>query len=261
MLVLAVLACLVLLAGCTMPFSKGTLKVGVRSDISGFGYYNEKADKYSGLEVDIATEMAKRIGYNNVEFVTVTPESRKKMLQDSKVDALVACYSITSSREENFDFSPSYYDTDVDIMTQRSALITSINDLKGGIIGTMSGSDVAPLLVEKLKEIGFTDGQSKSANDDNTDVTFDNFQLKQYDSYKALSDALESGEVDGIAIDGAISKAYMDDTRTTLENFSIEDQHYGVATRKDSDLSSQVSSAIQSMLDDGTIASIIDSWN
>lgn len=259
------LSCVAMLAGCSSPFAiiggKGTLKVGVRADISGFGYYNDKAGKYSGMEIDLAEDLAKRMGYHDVEFVTVTPDNRKEKLQSGEVDALIACYSITSTREENFDFSPSYYDTDVQLMVQNSSMITSINNLKGGVIGTMSGADTAPILVQKLIDIGFTDGQKKSANDDNTDVTFDNFHLLQFDTYEKLSMALESGEVDAIALDGAVAKAYTDSDRSTLQNFSIEQQRYGVATQKGSDLSSKVSETVQAMLDDGTIAQLIDKWN
>lgn len=67
----------------------GTLTVGVRDYIINFGYLNEKTGKYYGLEIDIAQEMAERMGYGEVEFVTVTPDNRKEMLLDGKVDCLI----------------------------------------------------------------------------------------------------------------------------------------------------------------------------
>ena len=88
-------------AGCGESSGTGTLKAGVRADIVNFGYLNSESEKYYGLEIDIAEEMAKRMGYKDVEYVTVEPSTRKEMLQDGKVDCLVAAYSISDSRKKS----------------------------------------------------------------------------------------------------------------------------------------------------------------
>ena len=54
---------------------------------------------------------------------------------------------------------------------------------------------------------------------------------------------------------------YINDDRSLLENFSIADQQYAVATQKGSSLSQPVAETIQAMLDDGTIATLIDKWD
>ena len=154
------------LAGCSGSEEKGsgTLTVGVRSDIVNFGLLNEQTGKYYGLEIDIAEEMAERMGYADVEYVTVTPDDRKEMLLDGKVDALVACYSIADSRLENFDFSPAYYTDHVIAVVENSALLGSIDDMKGLTFGTMSGANAAPLLSIKLAETSFSSGVVESAS-------------------------------------------------------------------------------------------------
>lgn len=86
-----------------------TLRVGVRDDIINFGFYNETTGKYYGLEIDLAAELAQRIGCDGVEYITVTPDTRKDMLLNGEVDVVIATYSIAESREENFDFSAPYY--------------------------------------------------------------------------------------------------------------------------------------------------------
>ncbi len=259
---LAVVAALCV-GGCgtaSTPTGASTLKVGVRDDITGFGYYNSETQKYYGLEIDIADELASRLGYSDVTFATVDPDNRKQMLSDGQVDCLVACYSISDSREENFDFSPSYYDDYSAIMVENSSLIASIDQFKGLTVGTMSGTNAAPQLVAKLTADGLTSGQPVTANDDNSDVTFDTFHLLQFDSYEELSDALEGGKVDAACMDASIASAYLRDNRSLL-GYKVAEQHYGVATQKDSSLSQPVAQAIQDMLDDGTIASLIDKWD
>lgn len=249
-------------AGKAAPASSSdTLRVGVRADIVGFGYLNERTGKYYGLEIDIAEELANRLGYKNIEYTTVLPENRKELLLEGKIDALVACYSIVETRLENFDFSPAYYDDSVIAVVQSSAQVSSIDDLKGATFGTMSGSNAAPLLSIKLYEIGFSNGETVEANEDNSNVLFDTWRLIQYPSYQELSDALEIGEVDAMVLDGAIAKTYMNDERSVLNGFTVDKVSYGVATQKGSELSARVAETIQGMLDDGTIDAIIDKWD
>ena len=261
------LACaLAALAGCAGGGAadgkggEGTLRVGVRSDVVGFGYLNEDTGKHYGLEIDLAEELAARLGYADVEYVDVLPETRKEMLAGGEVDCLVACYSVSETRLANFDFSPAYYEDPSVIMVEDSALITSIDQLKGKTFGTMSGSNTAPQLVIKLTEAGFTSGEPLEAADDNSDVLFDTFHLVQVASYQELSDRLEEGSIDAACMDGSIAHTYDDFDRSLLD-FQIDLQRYGVATQKGSALSAPVAEAVQAMLDDGTVDRLIEKWN
>lgn len=257
------LAALVGLSGCSQtstPTNSQTLKVGVRGDVVGFGYYNSDTGKYYGLEVDIANSLATRLGYKSAELVTVTPDNRKEMLQNGEVDCVIACYSVTDSREKNFDFSPAYYTDSSVFMVEESSLITSIDQLKGKTIGTMLGTNTAAEITSQLTEEGRTSGTALSRNSDNSDVQFDTFRLLQFSSYKELSEALEVGKVDAAVMDGSIAQSYLQDNRKLL-SYTGKAQSYGVATQKDSALSQPVANAIQGMIDDGTIASLTDKWD
>lgn len=247
-------------AGDGAASGSGTLRVGVRADVVGFGYLNEDTGKYYGLEVDIAKEMASRMGYADVEFVTVLPETRKEMLMNGEIDCLVACYSIAESREKNFDFSPAYYEDASIVMVEDSSLIAGIDQLKGLTFGTMAGSNTAPQLAAKLGETGFSNGEVVSANEDNSDVLFDTYHLVQVSSYQELSQRLEEGSIDAACMDASIANTYARGDRSILD-FTIATQQYGVATQKGSALSQPVSDAVQAMLDDGTVATLIDVWN
>ena len=258
--VLAVAAALSMVGcdGAAAAGGGGTLKVGVRSDIVNFGLLNEQTGKYYGLEVDIAQELASRLGYADVEFSTVTPDDRKDKLLSGEVDCLVACYSIADSRLENFDFSPAYYTDATSIMVENSSLITDVTQLEGGTFGIMSGSNAGPLLAIKLNEMGIIGDNIISNTDEGTQ--YEGVYVKKYPSYADLSQALEEGEVDAAVMDGSIAGTYIDDDRSLLD-VNISDQLYGVATQKDSDLSPRIAEAVQAMLDDGTIAALIEKWN
>lgn len=63
---------------------KARLNVGVRSDIVGFSERNPNNGKYYGFEIDLANELANRLGYGGCSFTSVTPETREEMLSSEK---------------------------------------------------------------------------------------------------------------------------------------------------------------------------------
>lgn len=247
------------ISGCgNTGHEKGTLTVGVRDDIMNFGYLNKKTGNFYGLEIDIARELADRLGYTDVEFVAVKPENRKQTLSDEEVDCLIAAYSITQTRTDNFDFSPAYYTDITRIMVEDSTGFENVAQLKGKTIGVMNGANTGPELAVKLYEMGIITEEVISNNDEET--IYSDLTVKKFPSYTELSDALETGEIDAACMDGCISYSYMTDSRVLLDE-TIQEQKYGVATNKGSALSQPVSDTIQNMLDDGTIELLIDKWN
>ena len=168
---------------------------------------------------------------------------------------------MSDERSELFDFSPEYCTDSIILVAQDTSLIKGIDDLGGCTFGVMSGANTAPQLARHLAEVGFSDGKQLSASSDGCDAEYDTWHLMMYSSYQELSDALESGEVDVMACDGVIAKAYLNDERVILPGFSIDPQRYAVATQKGSALSGRVGDAVRGMVDDGTVAAIIDAWD
>ena len=205
--------------------------------------------------------MASRLGFSDVEFATVLPETRKDMLMNGEIDCLVACYSIAESRQKNFDFSAAYYADDSVIVVENSSLVDDVEDLKGLTFGTMAGSNTAPQLVIKLTESGFTSGEALSASEDNSDVQFDTFHLVQMASYQELAQALEEGRIDAACMDGSIAKTYMS---SGPQHPRLYDRYAGVWCRHDKRIprsASRCRGRGRGMLDDGTIARLTDKWN
>ena len=240
---LAVLAAGLFAGGARAAAEEKTLVVGVRDDIVNFGFLNETTGKYYGLEIDLAKELAKRLGREEVKFVTVTPTTREQVLRDGKADCLIACYSIDEEREELFDFSAPYYDDGTVFMIQTSSCFTRWEDLSGMTVGVLAGSNTGDLVEEALAPI-----------------CRESVKLQEADTYQDLSDALERGDVDAVCMDGCIAQAYMNEDRAYLPG-SLATQYYGVATPKGSKLSGQVDAAMDEMLSDGTVQQYIDKWD
>ena len=229
----------------------GTLKVGVRSGIVGFGDYNETTGKYYGLEIDLAAKLADELGYSDVEYITVHAETREESLTSGEVDCLLALFTITEERAEKVDFSPAYYTDYTKLIVEESSCYTSLNDLKGKKIGIHEGSDAVGALTEKLVSAGVAAS---------TQAAQKAVEFVEMDNYSNMSNALETGDVDAILMDGCIASSYMKDDRVFLDE-TVKEIQYGVATQKGSELSAKMADAVQKLLDDGTIDSLIDKWN
>lgn len=251
-------AALMLIVTACAEQRTGVLKVGVRDDIMNFGYFNEETGQYYGMEIDIANELADRLGYAETEFITVQPDSRKEMLLDGKVDCVIAAYSIADTRKENFDFTEPYYTDHTRIMVETSSMIRTPQHLKNKTIGIVNGANAGPLLAEKLFELSLITGNIVSNSE--TETVYEGARVLKAASYSELSAYLEEGIVDAACMDSCIAGTYMDEGRAFLE-FSVAEQQYGVATLKDCALSKPIADAVREMLDDGTIAGFIDKWD
>lgn len=58
-------------AGCSGSGKKEPLKVGVKSDVIGFGFKDTVTNEYQGLEIELAKKIADELGYDGVEFTAV----------------------------------------------------------------------------------------------------------------------------------------------------------------------------------------------
>ncbi len=251
------LAAAVFLTSCGTVQGGRTLKVGVKGDIPNFGLYDEESGRYSGMEVDLAQILGEDLGYGRVEFTSVDTASREELLEQGKLDMVIATFSITDERKERFDFSVPYYSDSVSVMVEKSSLIKTMADLAGCRIGVISNVSQPLNLAEYLAA-----GQIIPEFDRETfdAATFDGgITFVMYDSFAEISRALEYGDVDAFMADGSILSGYMQDDRLLLPvRFSL--QQYGVATPKGSRLTAKVNETVRARLEDGTIDSLIKRW-
>ena len=235
----------------------GTIRVGVKADVANFGLYDEESGRYSGMEIDLAEQLCEDLGYGQVQFVTVTSANREETLDAGEVDMILATFTITDERREKYHVSPVYYTDSMAVMVEDSSLLTDMADLKDCRIGVMEGTSHAGLFAQYLAEKGIIpafDAESFKAASFDGGVTF-----AEYDSYKAVSDALEYGEVDAFIADWSILSGFRGEGRTILsETFSM--QEYGVFTQKNSPLAERIDAAVANRLADGTIDGLKTKW-
>ena len=249
------LAALMLCAACAACAE--TFRVGVKQDVYGFGYLDETTGEYEGMEIDLGAMIADALGYDDVEYTTVTAATRGQMLDNDELDCVIATFTIKPERKESWDFSTPYYTDAVTVLVENASGIADLAGLKDKTVGVSTGSTSAKALATAMADAGVI----AAFDADKFEIaTFDGgVKFKEFDDYPAISLALDAGDVDAFCVDKSILANYKTDDRSFIAD-SFAPQDYGVATKKGSELSAKVEELITGWLADGTIAGLIEKW-
>lgn len=239
-----------LLGGCEMhgkkEASKGLLRVGVRTDVEDFACRNAKTGRYYGLEIDLARELAVRLGYDDAQFVPVSAQTRESVLEAGDADCVIACFTVTEDRLTRLDFSEPYYMDSLQIMVENSSMIRTVRGLRGCTIAVLKSSNAQQQAAAAFEETGLFTGENA--------VCFE-----AMDTYDEMSSALETGAVDAMCLDGSIAWGYYQDDRS-LVDMKIDEQPYAVATLKGSPLSEAIDEAVRALLGEGFMDGLVEKW-
>ncbi len=237
---------------------RGVLRVGVKSDVIGFGYQDPLTGEYSGMEIDLAQMIADALGVD-VEYTTVTAATRGELLDSGDLDCVLATFTITDERRESWDFSTPYYTDAVTVLVEDSSGITDLSGLVDATVGVSSSSTSALALVQAMIDQGLISGDNFDSETFDASTWTDGISFRQYSDYPAISTALSAGEVDAFCVDRSILAAYRTEGRSYIED-SFSPQEYGVTTKKDSGFSGVCDELITGWLADGTIDSLISEY-
>ncbi|MFI3163694.1 MAG: transporter substrate-binding domain-containing protein [Bacillota bacterium] len=233
----------------------GVLKVGVKNNVEGFGFQDVLTGDYAGLEIDLAEKIAAELGVE-VEYTTVTAATRTELLDSGDLDCVIATFTVTDERKLSWDFTTAYYVDAVTVLVEDSSNITDLSGLVGKTVGVSSGSTSAKAVVVAMIEAGLISADSYNADTFDAATWTTNVSFRQYDDYPSISLALSAGEVDAFSVDKSILSIYKTEGRSFIEeNFSPQD--YGIATAKDSGLSTLCEEFVTEWLADGTMAALI----
>ncbi len=239
--------------------NRGVLKVGVKSDVLGFGYMDPLTSEYEGMEIDLAKKLAEFLGVD-VEFTTVTAATRTELLDSGDIDCVMATFTITDERKQSWDFTTPYYTDYITVLVKDSSNIKTLEDLKDKTVGVSSGSTSAKSLVKAMIENGVITGDGFNEESFDPATWTEGISFKQYDDYPSISTALEADEVDAFCVDKSILAVYKTAGRSYIDA-EFSPQEYGVATKKGSGFSKLCEDEISTWLSDGTIDALIAQYN
>jgi len=214
------------------------------NDITYF-YLDTKTNKITGIDADIITEIAKRLGINKVE-IKESPFSDllEKLNNDNNIDISAGGIYITPEREELVSFTEPLYKGSESIVVPTFSKINFKSDLKNAIVGVEKGT-VFVTLTEKWKE---------------------NNLIKDIVIYETSADVLNAvnrNEIDAGIVDSVIVKYSLLKDKNLLIRM-IKDYTpevygtVGIAIRKnDTTLLNAFNEKINEMKADGTIYAIL----
>ncbi len=188
LLVLSLLACIGLLAAPVMAEStldkvkaRGKLIAGVKDTVPPFGFVDEKTGQLVGFECDLVAAVAKKLGVP-VEFKPVTSQTRIPTLKEGNVDLLAATMTHTKSRDDEIDFSQTYFYDEQKLLVKKGSPIKSYKDLAGKKVGSAKGSTSEQNIVRVQPKV--------------TVVSFEN--------YPEAFLAMQQGKVEAVTTDSGI---------------------------------------------------------
>ena len=114
--------------GISAVAEENVLKVGMEGTYAPYTYHDD-AGALTGFEVDVATAIGEKIGYQ-VEFVEGAWDSLFPALDAGTIDVIMNQVTITEARLETYDFSTPYvYTRPVLIVAADNEDITTFDDL------------------------------------------------------------------------------------------------------------------------------------
>lgn len=238
---------------------RGVLRVGVKNNVSGFGFQDILTNQYTGIEIDLGKNIADSLGVD-IEYTTVTAATRTELLDSGDLDCVIATFTITDERKETWSFTTPYYTDAVTALVENSSGITNLEGLIGETVGVSSGSNSAREMVATMVSQGLIDGSNFSPETFDPSTWKEDISFRQYDDYPAISTALAAGEIGAFCVDKSILTYYNSDSRSFIEdNFSP--QEYGIATSLDTGFAEFCEDMVVEWLDDGTIDALIAKHN
>ncbi|CAL9603335.1 glutamate ABC transporter substrate-binding protein [Streptomyces griseomycini] len=212
------------------------ITIGIKFDQPGLGQKTPQG--YEGFDVDVATYVAKKLGYdeNQIEWKESKSADRETMLQRGDVDFIAATYSITPERQEKVDFAGPYLLAHQDVLIRADDdKIKSPEDLNNAKLCSVTGSTSAQNVKDKLAPKA---------------------QLQPYPTYSACLPGLQNGAVDALTTDDSILAGYAAQEqfkgKFKLGGFKLTNENYGIGVKKGSDLKDKINKALEEMVSDGS---------
>jgi len=201
----------------------------------------DESNNVVGVDVDVAEEIASRMGIDEVEFIVGTFQTFIPGLQSDKWDVVVSGLTITEERQEQVDFSCPYQVNDVAIFVAQ------------GVEGIEEEADLAG------RRIAVTAGgtQEEQANqiEGAMVLTYDNATL-------ALSD-VAAGRADAY-IGSKFTGAYLADQNnldvSPAEGYLSREINAMAFPKGQEELIAAADEALAEMIDDGTLSDISREW-
>ena len=215
--------------------SSDKISIGIKFDQPGLGL--QEGSKYTGFDVEVATYVAKELGYeaDKIQFKQTPSAQRESMIEGGQVKLIFATYSINDARKQKVSFGGPYFIAGQDLLVRADDnSITGPDSLKGKKLCSVTGSTPAQKIADKYPGV----------------------DLSQQDTYSKCVAALAAGSLDAVTTDNVILAGYASQPqykgKLKLIGKPFTTERYGVGLKKgDTALCKQVNTALEKMITTG----------
>jgi glutamate transport system substrate-binding protein len=220
----------------------GDFKIGIKFDQPGLGL--KEGSTYTGLDVDVATYVAKELGHDakDIQWVQAPSAQRETLISTGQVKMVVATYSITDERKQKVSFAGPYFIAGQDLLVRSDeTTITGPETLTGKRLCSVKGSTSAQKVKDKYPGV----------------------QLQEFGTYSECVAALVSKGVDALTTDNTILAGYaaQDQYKGKLKvvGKTFSEERYGIGLKKgDKATCEKVNTAIAKMISSGEWQKAVD---
>jgi glutamate transport system substrate-binding protein len=214
------------------------ITIGIKIDQPGIGLKTPDG-KFTGFDVDVATYIAKELGYDakDITFKETKSADRETAIERGDVKFIAASYSINDERLQKVDFAGPYLLAHQDILIRADDnSFKSPADLNSKKLCSVTGSTSAQNVHDKLAPKA---------------------QLQEYGGYSECLTGLENKAVDALTTDDSILAGFASQKdfqgKFKLAGFKMSNENYGIGLKKgDADLKKKINDALAKMVSDGS---------
>jgi polar amino acid transport system substrate-binding protein len=199
--------------------------------------------KFTGFDLDLAAEAAKRMGME-VKYQPISWDAKDAELSSGTIDCIWNGFTM-QGRENDYLWSKPYMNNSQVFVVKADSTYKTSADLKGKIVEVQTDSSAEAALKEK-KDLAATFAKIQTTAEYNT----------------ALMD-LDMGAVDAVAMDSTVADYKITTGKMKLKTLdeSFASEQYGIGFKKgNTELKDKVEAALTAMVKDGTMAKISTKW-
>ncbi|ERG89246.1 MAG: ABC-type amino acid transport/signal transduction system, periplasmic component/domain protein [halophilic archaeon J07HX5] len=224
-----------------------TITPGTAPGFAPFEFRNDD-NELVGFDVDLATAVIEAAGYEaaspenwvTIEFDTLIPSLRR-----GDMDLVAAAMTITEERDEQIDFSESYYEANQAVLVREDDIDPSeFADLEGRRVGAQSGTTGESTAESELVEPGLIDGS----------------QYNSYGNYVLAINDLENGNIDAVVIDTPVANNFADDRSVQVAFVFETGEEFGFGMQEGDDRISDINEGLAEVRDNGTYDELVSEY-
>jgi ABC-type amino acid transport substrate-binding protein len=224
---------------------QGVLNIGSDNDYPPFEEIKPGASTPDGFDVDLYTEIAKRLGLTAKSTTTDFDALFTSSIPTGKFDLGISAITIKEERKKTVDFTVPYYKSDLSLAidTVRTPNIKTVDDLADQTVGVQRGTTSESCAQYLQKQ-----GKIK--------------EVKSFGNTGPAFQDLAAGRVGAVINDQPASEGFIEKNPDlkVVQIIKTQEEYAFAVSKEHPDLRKAINDQLTALMTDGTYATIYQKW-